>query len=353
MAAFVWSCGLDDTAVFSLDNNQDASSDGTTFDGTTNDSGGDTGVTDSGGGDSGGGDSGFDAGPCPVGDLPICDNGTCGSASEVCTPPIPAGWHVVNLISGSRPGCDVPYGGDAGGHDIVELGDAAAAACTCDCEGTGSPTCANTHVDIAIGNDSTCSAGVIHQDMSSNCSALGVTISANSQATVSIAAGATCTGTVDASVPQVDGGLSRTCDLGDAGAPLCEGHRSCVPKPTTGHICIAQTVADGGVAACPAGFSFPYSTVVADSLSDTRTCSQCSCGWNGIGCTNPVVNFYSLVDCAGTATAVTQASCANNGSGLSVGVTGTDDAPSCLKTDGGVPQGTVTSANDQIICCSN
>lgn len=351
-AAVVWSCGLDDSAVISLD--QDAStSDGSTFDSSVEDSGGDgseqgdTGTKDS------GLDAGFDAGPCARGDLPTCDDGTCSSAADICAPPIPAGWHVTNLIAGSRRDCDPAYGGDAGGRDVVLLGDGGAAACSCDCEATGNPSCANVHVDIAVGVGSTCDVANDPLDMTANCAALGISIGGNSQATVSIASGSTCGGTTDASAPEIDGGLSRTCDFSvDAAAPICAGHRACVPKPTDGHVCIAHAVGDAGAVTCPSGFSYAFSSTVADSYSDSRTCSACTCGFEGIGCTNPVVSFYSGAGCSGTPTTVTQATCSNNGGGLSVGVSGTD-APSCLQTDGGAPLGGVTATNADVVCCSN
>jgi len=341
----VWSCGLDDTAVVSLDDHDattlDASSldsspgiDSSTPDGSAvTDSGSDTGV--------------FDAGPCPVTDLPICDDGTCASATQVCTPAIPAGWHLTNLINAPS-GCDSAYGGDAGAKSVVEIADGGAASCTCNCASTGDPSCANVHVDVGVGSGAICNVATQALDMTAGCASLGgFSIGANSQATVSISKTATCSGSVAPSIPTIDGGLATTCDLNTDAGEICATHRACVPKPTSGHTCVAQA----GAVACPSGFTV-FAATVASSYTDTRACSACSCAFNGSGCSNPVVDLYPALACGGTGTAITQATCDNNGAGLSVGVTGTNLNP-CVQNDGGVLDGGTTVVAPETVCCAN
>lgn len=342
--AALWSCGLDDSGVVALNDADAAEPDASFVDGSGDGAGNDS----SPGNDGGINDSGVpDTGPCPSTDLPICDDGTCGSASEVCTPKIPSGWHLTNLINAAS-GCDSAYGGDAGAKNVVEITDGGPASCTCNCASTGNPSCANVHVNIGVGSGATCNAGSEALDMVDNCAGLGgFTIGANSQATVSIATGATCSGSVASSIPTIDGGLSTTCDLNADAGEICATHRACVPRPTTGHTCIAQA----GAATCPAGFAV-FSATIASSYTDTRNCSACSCGFNGTGCNNPTVDLYPLVACGGTGVAMTQATCDNNGAGLSVGVSGTNVNP-CVQNDGGVLDGGTTVVAPETVCCSN
>jgi hypothetical protein len=337
----LWSCGLDDSAVVQIDDTDAAQPDASSIDGAT-----DSSLSDSGSTDTGVLDTGVDSGPCPVSDLPICDNGTCGSTSEVCTPPIPVGWHLTNLINASS-GCDSTYGGDAGAKSVVEITDGGPASCACNCTSTGDPSCANVHVDMAVGSGATCNVATDPLDMTAGCSALGLTLTANSQATVSVATNATCSGSVAPSIPTIDGGLATTCDLNTDAGEICATHRACVPKPSTGHTCIAQA----GAVACPTGFTV-FTATVASSYTDTRNCSACSCAFNGSGCNNPIVDLYPSLGCSGTGTTVSQSTCSNNGAGLSVGVTGTNVNP-CVQNDGGVLDGGTAVVAPETVCCSN
>lgn len=342
----LWSCGLDDSAVVQIDDGDASTTDGSTFDVTTDvvviigDTGtNDTGITDSGI---------PDTGPCPTTDLPICDNGSCGSASEVCTPPIGSGWTVVNYISGSRPACSAGYSAP---HDVVEVTDGGPSSCACNCATTGStPTCENAHLHLGLGG-ATCTDVTEDYDMTAGCNdlsgALGLT---NAQATVSIAAANTCAGETDASFPNPDGGLSRECPLDpDAGASnLCANHRACVAKPASGNVCIMHAAP----ATCPSGFTEKN---VADTFTDSRSCPSCACGWSGTGCPNPVVSAYTVPACTATATTIPAAcgAVASPGPFASFGVGGTDVTPTCGVTDAGALDGGVAITNSDVICCSN
>src|SRR5665213_1768262 len=128
--AAIWSCGLDDTAVVSIDG--DASTNDASIDGSPPDDA----TCDPCIPDSGANDTGIpDAGPCPVTDLTTCDNGICTSSTEVCTPPVAAGWTVVNFISGARPACNAGYAA----HDVVEITDGGPSACLCNCNAGAAP----------------------------------------------------------------------------------------------------------------------------------------------------------------------------------------------------------------------
>jgi hypothetical protein len=345
--ATVWSCGLDDSTVVAIDG-----ADGSTLDGSPrNDSSTDSGITDSGGGDTGI----VDAGPCPASDLTTCDNGICSSSTQVCAPPVAAGWTVVNLISGSRPACSAGYAA----RDIVEVADGGAAACACSCSPGDEPSCGNDSVVLGSGN-ATCDQ--VHQGFSmtgtptSGCVALSLSIGSASPYEAAVTTTTACDGLLDASIPNVDAGLGRECDLQpDAGsAALCENHRSCVPKPSTGHICVAHAAP----ATCPSGFTVSYQSSVANNFNDSRSCPACECGWNSDGCGNPVVTFHTAASCgtSGGDMAVPVGACGSvSGAFLSLGVTGSAGAaaPSCGVIDGGVVDGGVAITNDEVVCCSN
>lgn len=338
--AFVWSCGLDDTAVVSLDGQDAASSDGTTIDGTVGDSGG----NDSGPGDTGAGDTGvIDAGPCAVGDLKTCDSdGGCGTATEVCTPPLGSGWTVVNLMAGGN-ACSAGYSAP---KDLVALRDGGPSACECACASGAAPSCATDFVNLGNGGG-TCTNSETGLQMAANCAALNLTISAaavNYSATVTT--NSACSGLTDASFPDPDAGLVRTCDLNSDAGVLCENHRSCVPKPAAGAICIASTTA----ASCPSGYTRIH---VAASFSDTRSCPACGCAWTNDGCDNPTVTVHNSIDCTGGGTDIGNCTSLPIGVYGSVGLTGTAVAPACAVNDGGALDGGVAFTSPEIVCCSN
>jgi len=345
LSAFcAWSCGLDDTSVVALLDDAGSGTDAT-IDGTApTDSGSDTGPVNDSGTDTGT-DSGVDAGPCPAGDLPICDDGTCTSAAEVCAPPVGSGWKIVSFGAGPAAGTCSP--GYTNGKAVVETLDGGPSACVCSCTHGVEPSCENATVVLGTGN-ATCSASKTTNTMVNGCAgtaALNLT-GATYEATVSTTSA--CSGLTDASFPDPDGGAAHTCDLADDAGVLCADHRSCVPKPPSGKVCVAHAAP----ATCPTGF---VETDVADSFADTRSCPACTCGWNNDGCTSPVVAFHGSADCSGGAgSAISTTACAavNDGAYLSVGLTGTDSNPTCGVTDGGTVDGGIAIANAEVVCCS-
>ncbi|MGH7281310.1 MAG: hypothetical protein ACRELY_07300 [Polyangiaceae bacterium] len=338
-AAVVWSCGLDDSAVVSLD--QDAStSDGSTFDGTALDSGGDSAEQS----DTGASDAGFDAGPCPVRDLKTCDDdGGCGSATEVCTPPIGAGWTVVNLTAAGN-SCSSGYSGP---KDLVAVLDGGPSGCICSCTSGDAPSCANDLVNLGQGGGA-CTNSVQGLQMTNNCSGLSLNITVTPvDYSATVTTNSACSGLTDASFPDPDAGLVRTCDLNSDAGVLCENHRSCVPKPATGAVCIASTTATS----CPSGYT---RVDVASSFNDTRSCPSCGCGWTNDGCDNPTVTIHNSGDCSGGGTDIASM-CTSLPVGVygSVGLTGTAATPACAVNDGGALDGGVAITSPEIVCCSN
>jgi hypothetical protein len=233
---------------------------------------------------------------------------------------------------------------------LIEINDGGPSSCECNCASTGTPTCENSHLHLDVGG-AACTDVTSDYDMTAGCNGLGGALTfTTAQATISVAAANTCAGETDAGFPNPDAGLSRECVLEpDAGsANLCANHRACVTKPASGRVCIAHA----SPATCPSGFT---ETDVADSYTDTRSCPSCACGWSGTGCMNPVVGAYTVPACTGTAAATLPAACGavSGGPFASLGVTGTDVAPTCGVTDAGALDGGVTITNGEIVCCSN
>jgi hypothetical protein len=190
--------------------------------------------------------------------------------------------------------------------------------------------------------------------MVGGCNDLSLTIAAASPYGATVQASTACGGLLDASIPNPDAGLGRECDLQpDAGSTvLCQNHRSCVPKPATGHICVAHAAP----ATCPTGFTVSYQSSVADNFNDSRSCPACSCAWNNVGCDTPVVTLHTAAACgaSGGDMTVSQGSCGTvSGTFLSVGLTGNALTATCGVTDGGVVDGGVAITNDEVVCCSN
>ena len=340
-AAVVWSCGLDDTAVVSLDQDASTTSDGSTIDGTVEDSGGDSSQQS----DTGAGDSGFDAGPCAFDDLPRCDtDGGCGSASEVCTPPVGAGWTVVNLTTfGSA--CSSGYSAP---KDLVAVQDGGPSACECSCTSGTAPSCMNDTVNLGTGG-AACTNSIQSIPMTNGCSGLTLSVGVATGYAATVSTSSACSGVTDASFPDPDAGLVRTCDLNSDAGVLCENHRSCVPKPASGSICIASTSATS----CPSGYT---QINAAASLSDTRSCPSCGCGWTNDGCDTPTVTLHGSADCSGGGGTDIATSCTSvTGAFGSIGLTGNAPAtaPTCAVNDGGVLDGGIAITSPEIVCCSN
>jgi hypothetical protein len=135
------------------------------------------------------------------------------------------------------------------------------------------------------------------------------------------------------------------CDLGLACAPKIEG----LPAPT----CIVRT----GDAMCPDG---PYSIrfTFAGSISDTRSCSPCSCGDAQVTCAGGELTVYRDSACTNIAgqSSISPPSCANILVTSSVG--GARITRPASVVDGGCPPsggvvtgGTVTAGSPWTACC--
>ena len=264
----------------------------------------------------------------------------------MCTPPLAAGWTVVNLTSPGNacsPGYSTP-------KDLVAIEDGGASACVCSCTSGDAPSCANDVVNLGSGGGA-CKNTVQSIPMTNGCAAFNVNVSVDTDYSATVSIGSACSGITDASFPDPDGGAVRTCDLNADAGGLCQNHRSCVPKPATGSICIASTTATS----CPSGYA---RINAAASFSDSRSCPPCGCDWTNDGCSNPVVTMHTLGSCnAGTGDTNIATTCTTAPINVypSIGLTGAAPAmaPTCAVNDGGVLDGGVTITSPEIVCCSN
>jgi hypothetical protein len=136
------------------------------------------------------------------------------------------------------------------------------------------------------------------------------------------------------------------CDLGLACAPKIEGR----PAPT----CIVHQ----GNAVCPDG---PYSVrfTFGGSISDTRTCSPCTCGNAQVTCAGGELTVYQNNECTDVdhTNSIPPTSCRNiiSASDLVGGARITKPASlvdgGCPPSGGVVTGGTVTAGSPWTACC--
>jgi hypothetical protein len=139
----------------------------------------------------------------------------------------------------------------------------------------------------------------------------------------------------------------------------CNTGQSCMPKPQapfhTG-VCIQK----GGDNACPPG-QFSQKHLFYTSASDTRACSDCSCGVPGGGSCSATVTVYSATSvntCTGlvatlnpTSTAGACTSLAGNPTTASRKATFSQVTGGACPASGGQPSGTVTPQSPTTFCC--
>jgi hypothetical protein len=230
--------------------------------------------------------------------------------------------------------------------------------CTCTLDASCNTVTVQTHK--GYGCSSTCSVGAA--TVGATCTALTFCYSASSVTITSVGQGS-CTASGGARRPAgwrevvtacmfadgTDGGVTAPsdagCDLGLACAPKIEG----LSAPT----CIVHE----GDATCPEG---PYSIrfTFGGSISDTRSCTPCTCGDAQVTCAGGEVTFYRNNACTNllNTSSIPPPSCKNMAVADFLG--GAKITKPALLVDGGCPSsggvvdgGTVTAASPWTACC--
>ncbi len=277
-----------------------------------------------------------------------CDDPAC-AVGFVCIPAIPSGWSAVAFSEKSRPSCP---GGYPTAVDVVSA-PTDAATCACACTEQAAASCATGMLGIASMGAGPCPAApsIFLDANGSNCGGLS-NLGTAKNGTVKIAplppTQAVCNGTPDGAAPApVDG---RSCDAAAVGVGCANGG-ACVTSPGDPFVaCIAH---DGAMSCPPA---FPNGSAVGTSATDTRSCTQCTCGTSAT-CSNPKLTFYSDASCSmGAHDLPVTSSCdsVNDGNGhvyksyeYTIDIAGGE----CQTTKDSTPTGSLVLVGARTVCC--
>jgi hypothetical protein len=329
-------------------------------------------------------DAGTDAGPptCTVTD---CSNPACTTVA--CVSAVPTGWTGYFALFDGAPATDpscptsFPTSAYLGNAGLTAPADTCSA---CSCGSPAGGTCvlptSYTVQDGTCSGTSYCSGTyTLSGSWTGGCT--GNTEFRGGQDTCGVNGGANCTAgsapcNVSVSVPAatVSGGsctasggtptvtptswseLGVACNGETTVTTGCTGGSVCAPKPPSpfeSGLCIEQA----GVVACPAG-AFSTQHVFYTGVTDTRGCSECSCGAASGSTCSATVTLYSAQSvntCTGPVAAVTTGSCAELSgnptvAGREASNITTPSGGSCAAS-GGAPTGSATPSTPTTFCC--
>lgn len=238
----------------------------------------------------GGGDA--DASDAVTSDADDSGDAGDGAVTTVCTgvcvPPLPSGWTFVAYDRAFRPSCSTGYGTPT---DVEEGLSAGAATCACTCA-TAAPSCSSIAVTAGDAGTNGCNnqtTQTVTTDGGCTSMAALTTQGEKMSATVTPTGGG-CTPDASVSVPAVSYAYQgRICEpLGAPGGGCDAG--VCFPPPSPYGLCVYQA----GAVACPTGYPVQYG--VGSTVTDTRGCSACTCGYDGGTCGGNVT-FYTGTTC--------------------------------------------------------
>ncbi len=259
----------------------------------------------------GGGRGGGDAGCVPTG-AENCTNGIdddCNGLGDcmdqacttgfTCVPPLPNGWSWAAYAPDARPNCAAGFNMP---RDVEEGINAANATCGCTCT-TNNPSCTVGNLSITAGGNNTCDDVTTQsRQAAAGCNALSPQFTTSGES-ISVKgpapSGGGCTANATKSVPSVSyQHQGRTCTYAGSSGGGCGNGNACTPKATPFTTCVSKM----GTNTCPNGFPVPH--FVGSMLTDTRDCTQCTCGFNAGTC-GGTATFYTDTGCTQNAENVT------------------------------------------------
>ena len=272
---------------------------------------------------------------------PACTTG------YACVPPLPNGWTLTAYERDQRAACATGY---QNAVDVEEGINAPAATCGCGCT-TTNPTCTGGNVSITGGGNVACDNVTKQTDTAAaGCNALTQFATNNQSISVQGPAptGGSCATNPAKTVPAVTyQHQGRTCDYTGKAGGGCSNGNVCAPSAATASTCVSQA----GTQTCPSGF--PVQHLIGSTLTDTRSCSACTCAFNAGTC-NGAATFYTDNNCTQNATSVTVDS-ACHGVGNRTWRTykyAPANAASCTPA-AATPTGVTAFANLATVCCTN
>jgi hypothetical protein len=214
-------------------------------------------------------------------------SGNNDAGCGVCAPPLPGGWTFVAYDRAFRPSCANGYGTPT---DVEEGLNAGASTCGCSCG--LSTSCSSLLVTAGDGGSNGCNnknSEAVSYD--GGCAVLPSAISTlNESMSVTASSGGGCTPDASVVTPAVTYDYQgRICELVSATGGCDAG--VCLPDPGPYATCVYQA----GAVACPSGY--PAQHLVGASVSDTRGCTPCTCGFDGGSCGGSAI-FYTGAGCS-------------------------------------------------------
>jgi hypothetical protein len=358
LCASAASCGLDAVGTFEAPSgNIDGSVDGRPP--------GDGGVT--GDNDVPVGDASWGDGPCT---LPTCDGAGAGcAAGSVCTPAIPAGWHLLAYGEDPSVGCGSAY--TSFGPPAIKVSNVPANCGTCSCTTGAQGTCTGANATLSWSDGPGCTKAAGTYATNGACQVLsgGGFQTAGQNFTMAIepsGAFPACSSVVNPVVPGVDGGQVRTCGPPDTSSTCENNRRLCVAAPPAGlGLCIAADLVNGAPPSlCPQGFT-ARSQTIATSVSDDRACSACACRAVAGNCKIDFTLWENTTCNSGNSTGSSSTSsvCGGYGTGgspshyqsgkFSIVGNGTAAGGTCTKTGEATPQGSASAKTGYVVCCAS
>lgn len=281
------------------------------------------------------------------------DTATSGDASADAAPScdcvkVPPGWQgPVGLWEGTpkgAPSCTGAYGGAATDlHSHLSAPDATCSSCSCapaigqECAASvtvyGSSSCGTTLQTLSINTNGSCT------DFASVGSSAEYTWSTSGGSCLPSGGVATLPGTTWTNA-------ARTCAY-NGSTSACTNGGTCYAWPTSpfGGLCVQQT----GDVACPS--AFPNKYTYYSGVTDTRSCSSCTCDSPSGGSCAGYMEYWSSGSCSGGSDGESPPGTCEPGAKSSVWAKiGLADAGACVP-DGGQPQGAAAAANPTTVCC--
>lgn len=220
-----------------------------------------------------------------------------------------------------------------------------AAECTCACGAPIGASCSRT--SAADFSESSCITALGGGAVNTTCSSLGGQAPGYILSVPSVDSGI-CQALPGESLPDAERSNARSLCVSAAATTACTDQPgACLSETTDGVYCISRP----GANSCPERSVYTERELVFTGITDSRGCSQCSCG-NAEGTCQGTVTLFSAGDCAGAPTVrAANDQCVAETSFDTGFLTVNTVSATCAPTTSN-PLGTVLATNVVTLCCA-
>jgi len=288
--------------------------------------------------------------------------GTGGFAGGCeCVPPPPNQWDgpVVRYFGSAfdvLPSCPAPWGG----NEDIGFGNVVGAAHTCSACACATPNVSCGAPTTPCYNQGSCNAfaGTASPPLGGACENTGFSMALDGIGNtargnlVPIVGGCAASGGTLTKPPADWENPGVVCDGGVSVEDCVVPGELCAfvpPAPFEKKFCIRRN----GNRTCPA--DYPDKQLIDTSFSDTRNCTNCTCGSpSGVSCTGQTT-LYSGLSCTGSSDVITnngtcQTLAFNARSSKLTSIAGPNGVGSCAES-GGSPTGSASAGSQETLCC--